>query len=237
MIPLLPSSPLILDVGGGSGELGLTLLSSLPSSLLIIWDLNIKSLTRCLNIAKQNGLDDRLTLIQGMFPEEINVIHGSESISNINFITSLHGCGDLTTELLSYAKVKRTDYLIVPCCYSKIKSLNVDRKILKFIECNDVINEVEEKRREAQIKVEWVRGGRGEWVEGVGRKGYFVWERFGEEEEEGVREEEENVSKEEVVKDEKEDDPEYDPVGFWKNWGKEHDEGCVCCFEGLGSVM
>jgi len=93
------------------------------------------------NIAKRYseldvvGLDNNPALIEKCrqkFKETKNLIFITEDahalkIDNSGLVISLHGCGDLSDRVIDIAEQSKSDVIIAPCCYSKIK-----RKVLDY---------------------------------------------------------------------------------------------------------
>lgn len=99
----------VLDVGCGNGLLSIALAERFPKAQVIGIDL----------------LPERIKKNKLIYKHP-NLVFKTEDADNyrtqeIDLVTSLHGCGNLTDRAIDFAVEHKATIVCVPCCYSKIK--------------------------------------------------------------------------------------------------------------------
>lgn len=113
----------IADVGGGRGDLALSIASAFPAVHVLVVDTNRPSLEAGEARAKELGLDRNTTFICGDALEGIGGEGGGSvlqsALSSARVFVGLHTCGGLTDLAMALAHRARASFLLVPCCYTK----------------------------------------------------------------------------------------------------------------------
>lgn len=110
-LSLLPFSH-ILDVGGGRGDLTLSLARTFTKCRVTLLDCHQRSLDAARQYATSEHLDNRVSFLCQRFCPNME-------FPGVDFVVALHACGDLTDQALSFAVRCNIGFLICPCCFTK----------------------------------------------------------------------------------------------------------------------
>jgi len=113
-----------LDVGGGRGDLAVTIALAYTESTVIVIDSNESSILAGREYAMKCGVNDRVTFLNMNFVDymkqyEVLVQDDNKKQEEVNFVVALHACGDLSDMALHFATIYHTNFIIAPCCYTK----------------------------------------------------------------------------------------------------------------------
>jgi len=123
------ASPLwhILDVGGGRGDLALSLATRFPFAALTVIDTNPSSLAAGESAAEALGLRSRLSFVRQDFAEFAASADGHTTplgpFGPVRCLVALHCCGGLSDQALAFAARAKCPFLVVPCCFNKFPIL------------------------------------------------------------------------------------------------------------------
>jgi Methyltransferase domain len=125
----------ILDVGGGRGDLAITLASGLgPETRVTVIDMNESSLEAGRRFAAQCGVGDRMNWVCDDF---VSYSERNES-TDVDMVVALHACGYLSDLALEYAVRQKASFVICPCCYSKMKQKSIATKLAEISEATEL---------------------------------------------------------------------------------------------------
>ncbi|KAL3799549.1 hypothetical protein HJC23_008676 [Cyclotella cryptica] len=112
---------LVLDVGGGRGDLAVQIAREFQETKILAVDCNATSIEAGKMYAKRCCVEDRIEFVKMNFSEYVEEYEASAKQDyEIDCIVALHACGDLSDMALSFARSIRCENLIVvPCCYPK----------------------------------------------------------------------------------------------------------------------
>ena len=114
----------ILDVGGGRGDLVVSICQAFPDMRATVVDKNERSLVAGQKYASSNGVLDRIHFWLGDFTDfcieqEETKVDVERFPHPIDFVVALHACGDLSDLAIHFAVKNKLEFLICPCCYTK----------------------------------------------------------------------------------------------------------------------
>lgn len=115
----------IVDVGGGRGDLAVTLAVQFASvALVTVVDKNVASLAAGRDYAAVSGAAaDRMNFVRADFVDFCRNQQQQQQLPQVDLVVALHACGDLSDAALSYATECGCSFVICPCCYTKRYSL------------------------------------------------------------------------------------------------------------------
>jgi SAM-dependent methyltransferase len=126
----------ILDVGGGRGDLALSLAARFPSAVVTVVDSNASSLAAGETAAAARGLGSRMSFVCQDFADfaashepaaspgegrsdAANNAAVANSFGPVRCLVALHCCGGLSDRALAFAAQVACPFLVVPCCFNK----------------------------------------------------------------------------------------------------------------------
>ena len=153
---ILKENQVIIDVGGGRGDLGLALAISFPKQQVIILEPNESSLKageqRAIELKIENiqfkceTLNDLAILNNGTSSSIATENNNDSSSSSSPIIVGLHCCGGLSDAILDLCGRKKLSFCLVTCCFNSYpnlrprnicKSTNEYNILAKMAETND----------------------------------------------------------------------------------------------------
>jgi hypothetical protein len=121
----------VLDIGGGRGDLAVTIARRFPDVVVTVIDKNELSLNQAEQFVatSERDISERINFVNSSFSIEFDAL-SPESLRKVedkhcNFrkpvdlVVALHACGGLSDAALEYAAVNQCKFLICPCCYLK----------------------------------------------------------------------------------------------------------------------
>jgi len=114
-----------LDVGGGRGDLAVTIALNYIESTVIVIDSNQSSILAGQEYAMKCGVNNRVTFLCMNFVDYMKQYEvlvqddNNKKQEEVNFVVALHACGDLSDMALHFATIYHTNFIIAPCCYTK----------------------------------------------------------------------------------------------------------------------
>jgi len=114
-----------LDVGGGRGDLAVTIALNYTESTVIVIDSNERSILAGREYAMKCGVNNRVTFVNMNFVDYMKQYEvlvrddNNKKQEEVNFVVALHACGDLSDMALHFATIYHTNFIIAPCCYTK----------------------------------------------------------------------------------------------------------------------
>ncbi|KAI8814470.1 hypothetical protein BJ742DRAFT_785571 [Cladochytrium replicatum] len=113
---------LILDVGGGRGDLAIALSKALPDFTVVVLDSNGPSLEAGQALATQENVADRMIFLEGDARDPVVL----SDIGSPSIVTALHACGGLADLAMEIARRNRASCLICTCCFRSNTSMGRD---------------------------------------------------------------------------------------------------------------
>lgn len=112
----------VLDIGGGRGDLGISIAHRFPKCKVYVLDKNSSSLEA--GAKHGSALGVAVDFIEG----DVNDVNISSL--NIDLVVGLHSCGGLTDHIISKAIQMRVSFLVCPCCFTKFHEMAPSNKFL-----------------------------------------------------------------------------------------------------------
>eukprot|EP00943_MAST-04B_sp_MAST-4B-sp1_P008039 g8039.t1 len=130
---ILKEEQVIIDVGGGRGDLGLALALSFPKQKVIVLEPNEPSLKTGEERAKELNIQNVEFICDKLENLDVVNIHKNESLRPL--IVGLHCCGGLSDAILHLCGQKKISFCIVTCCFNSYHELRPP--VVKLCDSND----------------------------------------------------------------------------------------------------
>ena len=103
-----------VDVGGGRGDLALSIAKAFPEMQVLSIDLNSQSLAAAQERATELGLGN-IRFIRANF-RDLDLTTEAEAL---DLAVALHACGGLSDAVIDFCLRHRLSFLVAPCCFLK----------------------------------------------------------------------------------------------------------------------
>lgn len=120
----------VLDVGGGRGDLAISVAQAFPDCHVSVVDLNQTSLEAGEAFAQKQGVGDRMHWICRDFNDF--TAQDNPSLRPIDLVIALHACGDLSDLALRIGIDQKAAVAVCPCCYSKLSKQTVATQLAEL---------------------------------------------------------------------------------------------------------